>query len=39
MNDTTIDADPRPIEPNPDERPTQWVLRRAPEHSHKITVA
>ena len=26
----TIEPDPRPIEPNPDERPTQWVLRRAP---------
>ena len=39
MNDTTIAPDSRPIEPNPDERPTPWVLRRAPEPSNKITVA
>ena len=31
MSAITIAPDSQPIEPNPDDRPTRWVLRRAPE--------
>ena len=39
MTEIAIEPDPSADRTEPGERPTRWVLRRAPEHPDKITVA